>query len=42
MKHFEERDSVAAVAEMEEHLVRLNRYYLSLAKEKDRVEAANV
>jgi GntR family transcriptional repressor for pyruvate dehydrogenase complex len=41
MKHFEARDSDAAVAEMEQHLERLNRHYLSLVKEKDRVEAAN-
>ena len=41
MKHFEARDSDAAVAEMEQHLERLNRYYLSLLKEKDRAEAAN-
>ncbi len=36
MKHFEAGDSDAAVAEMEEHLERLNRHYLSLLKEKDR------
>ncbi len=41
MKHFEARDSDAAVAEMEQHLERLNRHYLSLLKEKDRAEAAN-
>ncbi len=41
MKHFETRDSDAAVAEMVQHLERLNRYYLSLVKEKDRAEAAN-
>jgi GntR family transcriptional repressor for pyruvate dehydrogenase complex len=41
IKHFEARDSDAAVAEMEQHLERLNRHYLSLLKEKDRVEAAN-
>jgi GntR family transcriptional repressor for pyruvate dehydrogenase complex len=41
MKHFEARESDAAVAEMEQHLERLNRYYLSLVKEKDRAEAAN-
>jgi GntR family transcriptional repressor for pyruvate dehydrogenase complex len=40
MKHFEARDADAAVAEMEEHLERLNRYYLSLVKEKDRAAAA--
>ena len=33
MKHFEARESDAAVAEMEQHLERLNRYYLSLVKE---------
>ena len=41
MKHFEARDADAAVAEMEQHLERLNRHYLSSVKEKDRVEAAN-
>src|SRR5258707_6148153 len=41
MKHFAARESDAAVAEMEQHLERLNRYYLSLLKEKDRAEAAN-
>ena len=41
MKHFAAGDSDAAVAEMEQHLERLNRYYLSLLKEKDRAEAAN-
>jgi GntR family transcriptional repressor for pyruvate dehydrogenase complex len=41
MRHFEARDADAAVAEMEQHLERLNRYYLSLWKEKDRAEAAN-
>ncbi len=41
MKHFEARDCDAAVAEMEQHLERLNRYYLSLLKEKDRATAAN-
>jgi GntR family transcriptional regulator, transcriptional repressor for pyruvate dehydrogenase complex len=41
MKHFEARDGDAAVAEMAQHLERLNRYYLSLLKEKDRAEAAN-
>src|SRR5579872_1761100 len=41
MKHFEAREIDAAVAEMEQHLERLNRHYLSLAKEKDRIEAAN-
>jgi DNA-binding FadR family transcriptional regulator len=37
MKHFEAGDSDAAVAEMEQHLERLNRHYLSLVKDKDRV-----
>jgi GntR family transcriptional repressor for pyruvate dehydrogenase complex len=41
MKHFEAGESDAAVAEMEEHLERLNRHYLSLLKEKDRAEAAS-
>jgi len=41
MKHFAAGDSDAAVAEMEQHLERLNRHYLSLLKEKDRAEAAN-
>ena len=41
MKHFEAGDVDAAVTEMEQHLERLNRYYLSLAREKDRAEAAN-
>lgn len=41
MKHFEAGESDAAVAEMQQHLERLNRYYLSLLKEKDRAEAAN-
>ena len=40
MKHFEAKDADAAVAEMEQHLERLNRYYLSLMKEQDRAEAA--
>jgi len=40
MKRFEARDTDGAVAEMEQHLERLNRYYLSLLKEKDRAEAA--
>jgi GntR family transcriptional regulator, transcriptional repressor for pyruvate dehydrogenase complex len=39
MKHFEAGDADAAVAEMEQHLERLNRHYLSLVKEKDRAEA---
>jgi GntR family transcriptional repressor for pyruvate dehydrogenase complex len=41
MKHFEAGDVEAAVEEMEQHLERLNHYYLSLAKERDRAEAAN-
>jgi DNA-binding FadR family transcriptional regulator len=41
MKHFEAGESDAAVAEMEQHLRRLNRYYLSLLREKDRAEAAD-
>ncbi len=40
MKHFEAGESDAAVTEMEQHLERLNRHYLSLLKEKDRAEAA--
>ena len=40
MKHFEAGDSDGAVTEMEQHLERLNRHYLSLMKEKDRAEAA--
>lgn len=41
MKHFEAGESDAAVAEMEEHLKRLNRHYLSLVKEQNDDEAAN-
>jgi GntR family transcriptional regulator, transcriptional repressor for pyruvate dehydrogenase complex len=41
MKHFEAGEIDAAVAEMEQHLERLNRHYLSLVREKDRAEAAN-
>ncbi len=41
IRHFEVRDSDAAVAEMQQHLDRINRYYLALVKEKDRAEAAN-
>jgi GntR family transcriptional repressor for pyruvate dehydrogenase complex len=41
IRHFEARESDAAVAEMEQHLERLNRHYLSLMREKDRAEAAN-
>jgi DNA-binding FadR family transcriptional regulator len=40
MKHFEAGDSDSAVKEMEQHLERLNRHYLSLVKERDRAEAA--
>src|SRR5581483_4899247 len=32
MKHFEARNADAAASEMEQHLERLNRYYLSLSK----------
>jgi GntR family transcriptional repressor for pyruvate dehydrogenase complex len=39
MKHFAAGDGDAAVAEMEQHLERLNRHYLSLVREKDRAEA---
>jgi GntR family transcriptional regulator, transcriptional repressor for pyruvate dehydrogenase complex len=35
MKHFEAGEVDAAVTEMEQHLERLNRYYLSLLKEQD-------
>jgi len=41
MKHFVAGDIDAAVTEMGQLLERLNRYYLSLWKEKDRAEAAN-
>jgi DNA-binding FadR family transcriptional regulator len=41
MKHFAAGDVEAAVTEMGQLLERLNRYYLSLWKEKDRAEAAN-
>jgi DNA-binding FadR family transcriptional regulator len=41
MKHFEAGESDRAVAEMEEHLKRLNRHYLSLLKEQNEDEAAN-
>jgi GntR family transcriptional repressor for pyruvate dehydrogenase complex len=41
IKHFEARENDAAVTEMEQHLERLNRYYLSLMKEKNRAETAN-
>jgi GntR family transcriptional repressor for pyruvate dehydrogenase complex len=40
MKHFAARESDAAVAEIENHLERLNRYYLSLLKLKDHGDAA--
>jgi GntR family transcriptional regulator, transcriptional repressor for pyruvate dehydrogenase complex len=41
MKHFAAAEVDAAVTEMGQLLERLNRYYLSLWKEKDRAEAAN-
>lgn len=41
MKHFAAGDCDGAVTEMEQHLERLNRHYLSLKKEKGRAEAAN-
>jgi GntR family transcriptional regulator, transcriptional repressor for pyruvate dehydrogenase complex len=41
MKQFAARDGDAAVAEMERHLERLNRHYLSLLRVKERAEAAN-
>ncbi|MHB8382018.1 MAG: FadR/GntR family transcriptional regulator [Candidatus Binataceae bacterium] len=41
MKHFAAGDCDAAVTEMEQHLERLNRHYLSLMKEKGRTEAAD-
>ncbi|MGC1676055.1 MAG: GntR family transcriptional regulator [Candidatus Binataceae bacterium] len=41
MKHFAAGDCDAAVTEMEQHLERLNRHYLSLKKEKGRAEAAD-
>jgi GntR family transcriptional repressor for pyruvate dehydrogenase complex len=41
MKRFAARDIAGAVAEMEQHLERLNRHYLSLLRVKDREEAAN-
>ena len=34
MRHLAARDAVAAVAEMEKHLKRLHKYYLSLANDK--------
>jgi GntR family transcriptional repressor for pyruvate dehydrogenase complex len=41
MKLFAARDSDGAVAEMQQHLERLNRHYLSLVRVKGRAEAAN-
>jgi len=41
MRHLEAGESDKAVAEMEQHLDRLNRHYLSLLKQKDRAEAAS-
>ena len=41
MKHFKAHDSDSAAAEMEEHLERLNRYYLSQLKENESAEAAS-
>ncbi len=41
IKHFEAGESDAAVEEMEEHLERLNRHYLSLVKKNNRAEAVN-
>ncbi|HYL59802.1 MAG TPA: GntR family transcriptional regulator [Candidatus Acidoferrales bacterium] len=38
IRHFETGEADAAVAEMEQHLERLNRHYLSLLKAKDRAE----
>ena len=40
IKYFEAGEADAAVAEMEQHLERLNRHYLSLLKAKDRAEGA--
>ena len=40
IRHFEARNREAAMAEMEQHLEQLNRHYLSLVKEKDRIEIA--
>lgn len=40
MKHFAARDGEAAAAEMENHLERLNRHYLSLLRIHDRAEAS--
>jgi hypothetical protein len=41
IKHFEAGESDAAVAEMEAHLERLNRHYLSLVKKNNLIEARN-
>ncbi|HXW83752.1 MAG TPA: FadR/GntR family transcriptional regulator [Candidatus Binataceae bacterium] len=41
MKHFAAGESDAAVAEMEQHLERLNRFYLALVKEHDWGEDAD-
>ena len=41
MRHFEAGETEQAVAEMEQHLERLNRYYLALLKEKDQAEDAD-
>jgi len=41
MKHFAAGDCDAAVTEMEQHLERLNRHYLSLKKEQGRAESAD-
>jgi DNA-binding FadR family transcriptional regulator len=41
IKHFEAGDIEAAVAEMEVHLERLNRHYLSLVKKNNLDEARN-
>jgi DNA-binding FadR family transcriptional regulator len=41
MRHFEAGETEQAVAEMEQHLERLNRHYLSLLKEKDQAEEAD-
>jgi GntR family transcriptional repressor for pyruvate dehydrogenase complex len=41
MKHFAAGDCDAAVTEMEQHLERLNRHYLSLKKEQGRAETAD-
>ncbi len=40
IRHFEAREREAAMAEMEQHLVQLNRHYLSLVKEKTRNDIA--